>query len=97
VGALQYITLTRPDISYSINKVCQFLHAPTIVHWTVVKMILWYLRGTVSLGLRLRKSDSILVIAFYDTNWVGCVDDQKLTGGFAVFFGPNLISWSARK
>jgi hypothetical protein len=29
VGALQYVTLTRPDISYSVNKVCQFLHSPT--------------------------------------------------------------------
>ncbi|KAK1601065.1 hypothetical protein QYE76_016639 [Lolium multiflorum] len=71
VGALQYLTLTRPDISFAVNKVCQFLSKPTDVHWEAVKRILRYVKG--------------------------CTDDRRSTGGFVVFFGPNLISWSARK
>ena len=97
VGALQYLTLTRPDISFAVNKVCQYLHAPTSTHWSAVKRIVRYIKHTVSLGLQFRRSSSSLVSAFSDADWAGCIDDRKSTGGFAVFFGSNLISWSARK
>jgi histone deacetylase 1/2 len=97
VGALQYLTLTRPDISYAVNKVCQYLHAPTTVHWTAAKRILRYVKHTLSMGLTFMKSNSSLVSAFSDADWAGCPDDRRSTGGFAVFFGPNLISWSAKK
>jgi histone deacetylase 1/2 len=92
VGALQYLTLTRPDLSYSVNKVCQYLHAPTTTHWTAVKRILRYVQGTVKLGLTFQKSASSLLSAFSDADWAGCIDDRRSTGGFGVFFGPNLIS-----
>lgn len=97
VGALQYLTLTRPDISYSVNKVCQYLHAPRTTHWTAVKRILRYLKCSEGLGLQITKSPSLLVTAYSDADWAGCADDRRSRGGFAVFLGTNLISWSARK
>jgi histone deacetylase 1/2 len=97
VGGLQYLAMTRPDISFAVNKVCQFLHAPTTDHWTAVKRILRYIKGSCNLGIKIRKSSSTLVSAFSDADWAGDCDDRRSTGGFAVFFGPNLISWSAKK
>jgi histone deacetylase 1/2 len=97
VGALQYLTLTRPDISFAVNKVCQFLHAPTTVHWSAVKRILRYVQGTTSLGLKLVKSNSMMVSAFSDADWAGCIDDRRSTEGFAVYLGDNLVSWTAKK
>ena len=97
VGALQYLTLTRPDISYSVNKVCQYLHAPTTVHWTAAKRILRYVKHTSHIGLTFSKSSSFLLSAFSDADWAGCLDDRRSTLGFAIFLGPDLISWSAKK
>jgi hypothetical protein len=97
VGALQYLTLTRPDLSFSVNKVCQFLHAPTTDHWTTVKRILRYVKHTLRYGLKITKSSSMLVSAFTDSDWASDPDDRRSTGGFAVFIGGNLVSWCARK
>jgi histone deacetylase 1/2 len=97
VGALQYLTLTRPDLCFVVNEICQFLHAPTTTHRTAAKRILRYIQGTLTVGLTFHRSPSTLLGAFSDADWAGCLDDCRSTGGFAIFFGPNLISWSARK
>lgn len=97
VGALQYLTLTRPDISFAVNKVCQYMHSPTEQHWGAAKRILRYVKGTMQLGLKISQSSSSLLSAFSDADWAGSADDRRSTSGFVVFYGGNLVSWSARK
>jgi len=58
VDALQYATITRPEISYSVNKVCQFLSNPLEEHWKAVKRILRYLKGTINHGLVIEAATS---------------------------------------
>ena len=66
VGALQYVIVTRLEIVYSVNKVCQYMQAPLESHWKVVKRILRYLKGTLHHGLHLRKSPTLDLVAFCD-------------------------------
>ncbi|KAL5731873.1 hypothetical protein ACHQM5_004561 [Ranunculus cassubicifolius] len=96
VGALQYLSWTRPDMSYSINQVCQFLHSPRTTHVQALKRILRYLKGTLSHGLTISKGPS-LITAFCDSDWAGSSCDRRSTTGICVFLGPNLISWHAKK
>jgi hypothetical protein len=80
-----------------VNRVCQFLSAPTTNHWAAVKHILRYLHATSDLGLCITKSGSSFLSAFSNADWAGNPDDRHSTCGYAIYFGGNLISWSSRK
>jgi hypothetical protein len=67
------------------------------MHWEAVKRILRYVKGTLDMGLRIRKSPSTELSIYTDADWAGCVDDRRSTSGYAVYVGPNLVSWSSKK
>jgi histone deacetylase 1/2 len=69
VGALQYLILTRPDIAYTVNKLYQYLHTLTTLHWTTAKRITRYVKHTVGVGITFMKSTSTLISAFSDVDW----------------------------
>ncbi|TXG71321.1 hypothetical protein EZV62_006256 [Acer yangbiense] len=97
VGSMQYLSLTRPDVSFAVNKLSQFMHCPTIKHWTAVKRVLRYLKGTISHGLLLHRKSPSLLHAFADADWAGNPDDRTSTTAYVVFIGANPISWSSKK
>ncbi|XP_021733475.1 uncharacterized protein LOC110700265 [Chenopodium quinoa] len=96
-GALQYLTFTRPDISYAMQQVCLHMHAPTNEHMSALKRIIRYIQGTLSFGLHLYESDVDRLISYTDVDWGGCPDTRRSTSGYCVFLGDNLISWSSKR
>ena len=67
------------------------------MHWEAGKRILRYIKGTIAIGLQIRRSSSTLLSVFTDADWAGCADERLSTGSYVDFLGSNLISWSARK
>jgi hypothetical protein len=96
-GTLQYLTFTRPDITYAVQQICLHMHDPREPHLTAMKRILRYLQGTPGYGLLLRRSSSSDLVVYTDTDWAGCPDTRRSTSVYAVFLGGNLVSWSAKR
>jgi hypothetical protein len=90
-------TITRPDIAFAVNKVSQFMHAPTDIHWATVKRILRYLKGTSDHGITLNPAKNFQLFAYCDADWAGCPDDRRSTTGYCIYLGSNLLSWSSKK
>jgi histone deacetylase 1/2 len=101
VGALQYLTFTRPDIAYAVNTVCQFMSAPTDVHFAAVKRILRYLQGSIQKGLSYSSTgavnNAVTIKAYCDADWAGEVIQRRSTTGFIVYLGMCPISWQSKK
>ncbi|XP_014503359.1 uncharacterized protein LOC106763707 [Vigna radiata var. radiata] len=96
-GALQYLTLTRPGISYAVQQVCLHMHDPKENHMNALKCILRYIQGTIDFGLHLYKSTIGNLLSYTDADWGGCPDTRRSTSGYCVFFGDTLISWSSKR
>ncbi|XP_072089086.1 uncharacterized mitochondrial protein AtMg00810-like [Arachis hypogaea] len=92
VGVLQYLTMTRPYIAFAVNRVSQFMHQPTLLHWKSIKRILRYVKGTVYHGLLFSKSTDFRLLTFSDADWGGDLDDRKSITGFCIYLGCKLIS-----
>ena len=73
------------------------MHDPQEPHLAALKRILWYIHGTLHLGLLLRPSTQSDLLVYSDADWVGCPDTRKSTSGYAVFLGDNLVSWSSKR
>lgn len=96
-GKLQYLTLTRPDLQFSINYICQKMHQPSVSDFNLLKRILRYVKGTYDMGVSIKANTTSTLVCYSDADWAGCQDTRRSTGGFCTMLGSNIISWSAKR
>lgn len=97
VGSLQYLAFMRPDISFAVNRLSQFMHKPTENHWQAAKRVLRYLAGTPSNGVYMKVGSPLTLHAYIDANWAGDSDDYVSTNAYVIYLGSTPVSWSAKK
>nr|GEX69742.1 ribonuclease H-like domain-containing protein [Tanacetum cinerariifolium] len=98
VGALIYLTTSRPDIMHATCYCARYQAQPTEKHLTAVKRIFRYLKDTIHMGLWYPKDTGFELTAFSDSDHAGCLDSCKSTsGGIQFLGGDKLISWSSKK
>ena len=97
VGILIYMTITKPDLSYAIGLVSQFMQVPRKPHLDVARCILRYVKSTLQYGPFYEVGCSIQVHGYTDANWVGNIFNRKSTSVFMFTLGSVAISWSSKK
>ena len=97
VGKLNYLTVTRPYIAYSVSVLSRYMSSPTVNHWAAVEHILCYLKEAPGCGILYKKLGHTRIECFSDADWVGSKDDRRSTSGYCVFFEGTLVSWKSKK
>ena len=85
IGRLLYLTISRPDITFSVNALSQFLQAPRDLHLQAVHHLLRYIKGSPGQGLLFPAKSSTQIRGFSDADWGGCLDTRRSVSGYCVF------------
>ncbi|XP_016193034.1 uncharacterized protein LOC107633960 [Arachis ipaensis] len=92
VGKLLYLTNTRPNISFAIGKLSQYLDHPTTSHLSVVHRILRYTKASPATGIVFSATSDLCVTGFADSDWVACPDSRRSVTAYCFYIGTALVS-----
>ncbi|PKI54422.1 hypothetical protein CRG98_025209 [Punica granatum] len=97
IGRLIYLTITRPELSYSIHILSQFMHRPKQLHWDAALRVLRYLKQSPGSGLLLHRPSSLFITAYCDSDWAACPMTRRSLTGYFILLGGCPISWKTKK
>ncbi|XP_019434328.1 PREDICTED: uncharacterized protein LOC109341000 [Lupinus angustifolius] len=97
VGRLLYLTNTRPDLSFAIQHLRQFMAAPTIKHYKAMTCVLRHIKGTIGQGLFYPNHSIIQINGFSEYYWASCPDTRCSISSYLMFLGDSLIYWKSKK
>lgn len=97
VGSLNYLTTTRPNISFVVGILSRFMQKPCEGHWSAPKRVLRYLKGTQDFGIKYTQVDDFSLIGYYDLDFDGDKEIGVSTSGYAMSLGSGVVSWRSRK
>lgn len=92
VGSLNYLTTTRPDISFVVGILSRFMQKPCEGHWSTAKRVLRYLKGTQDLGIKYTQVDDFSLIRYSDSDFDGDKETGVSTSGYAMSLGSRAVS-----
>lgn len=92
VGRLLYLNYTRPDITYVVQQLSQFIHSPRDSHWQAAIHVLRYLAGCSSQGLYYSANNNLQLTTYCDANWGACQSTRHSLTGYFLFLGDSLVS-----
>ena len=98
VGVLNYLAIAMcPDIAYAVRCLAQFNSNPGLVHWTAMKHLLHYLKGTIDLTLTFAPDQLITLFQTWtDADHGGNPDSGRSTSGFITKIGTGAVSWASK-
>nr|XP_016453028.1 PREDICTED: uncharacterized mitochondrial protein AtMg00810-like [Nicotiana tabacum] len=97
IGKLLYLTITRPDISFDVQVLSQFMQNPKQSYLDAALRVVGYIKGSPGLGILLKKGEANNLTVFCDSDWAAFPNTRRSTTGYIIKLGDSLLSWKSKK
>ena len=97
VGKMNFLTNTRHDLAFSVQRLSQFMSDPRVPHYEAALHTLCYINNDSSQGLFFNNKHDFNLQAYYDSDWAACPHLRQSVSGFIILLGGSPVSWKSKK